>query len=216
MRDGAFALERSGEEAVVRVRCELDLHTGPTLERLAIGILGERPTAVSVDLSECPLLDSSGVRVLFRIRRLSREAGVSFRLSRCSDAAERVLRMMHLDGIFGLPDPGAGPDGYRPNPRYHLFPLTTMVGVWDGLAQRTAESRGFSAEGMVVEVPGPLRMFQVLRLDLTTPDTGDRYRFMGRVVNCRPGPTSIAEVEFLSLDPAMRHWLQERTPVAGH
>lgn len=212
-REGAFALERSGGEVVVKVRCELTSHTGPALERITNNVLTESAAALGVDLTECPLLDSAGVRALLHLRRAAQSAGVPFRIARCSHAVERVLRMMHLEGVLCLPQPDQPAAPYRANPRWHRYSLRVPIHIWDNLIHRTGETRGLSLEGLVLDIPGPLRLFQVIRLEFTTPDTYERFRFMGRVVARYEGAQYTAEVEYLSLDPAMREWLQQRLPL---
>lgn len=208
MEEAAFALERRENEVVVRACCEVSALTAPALERLAAAALGEGFSGIAVDLAECPLLDSAGVRVLIRIRSRAQRAGAAFRLSRCSHPAERLLRLMHLEGILQLPPAPVNPGLPPANSRFHRIRMRVPVHVWDGLLHRTGQAQGFSLEGLMLDLPGPLRMFEVLRLELVTPDTDESFRFMGRVVRCQPGNAGPADVEYLSLDPAMQSWLQ--------
>lgn len=213
MRPGEtdLVVEENGAESVVRVRCAVDAQTGIALERLVGSVIAGGAQGVALDLGDCPLLDTSGVRTLIRIRRRADGARVPLRFARCSAPAERVLRRMHLDGVLGLPAAIRSESPYRRS-RYHRFEIREPIHVWDGLLHRAGCTAGMSPEGLVLELPGPVRPFEVLRLEMALPDTGQRYRFSARVVHCRPGDPSFVEAEFLSLDPEMRLWLQSRTP----
>lgn len=208
----SFTLERAGEEMVVHVRCALAAASAPALGRLVTLALDTRPRELAVDLGECPSIDYAGVRALILAQRQAASASAGFRVRRCSGAVGRVLRRLCLEGILNLPAEPSEPAAYRPNPRYCRFALREPVHLWDGLMHHTGETVGFSPEGLVLQAPVVLRVFQVVRLEMAAPDAGEPFRFTGRVVRSRPGSPALAEMEFLSVSPAMRVWLQQRTP----
>ena len=62
--------------AVVHVRGEIDLASGPAVREALARASGPRGTAVLVDLSECLFIDSTGVSLLLNAsRRLIRAGG---------------------------------------------------------------------------------------------------------------------------------------------
>lgn len=61
-----------------------------------------RDRIVSVDLSEAPLIDSSGLRALLQARRMCEEAGGCMRIGPLSEAAARVIAMSGLGDALGV------------------------------------------------------------------------------------------------------------------
>jgi anti-anti-sigma factor len=54
---------------VVSVRGEVDLATGPALERALFGLPADGAASVIVDLTDCSFMDSTGLHLLTRTQR---------------------------------------------------------------------------------------------------------------------------------------------------
>jgi anti-sigma B factor antagonist len=89
--DGVMKVDVSGD---------IDLATRDMLDS---GLTGAIETAgireVEVDLAEVQFIDSSGIAVLLRNRRLAEAAGVAFRIVAASDLTERILT---VGGVWRL------------------------------------------------------------------------------------------------------------------
>lgn len=55
---------------------------------------------ITVDLTEVPYLNSSGLNFLVRVFQKSREGGRPFALKGVSNHAREVLKITHLDRVF--------------------------------------------------------------------------------------------------------------------
>lgn len=105
---------RVSEPGVVAVAVagEVDLATAAELtEELSMVLTEHRPRRVELDLHEVPFMDSSGINLLVRGRRLARQAGSDLVITRIQAPVHRVL------SIFGLVDvfcPDVLPEGAVP------------------------------------------------------------------------------------------------------
>jgi anti-sigma B factor antagonist len=92
------------EHALVAVRGELDLATGPELLRELQATLVLPLTAVTIDLAKLSFMDSSGIHVLLVARTSAEERGIAFSLTGISSQGRRVLEVAGLAEHFGLDD----------------------------------------------------------------------------------------------------------------
>lgn len=86
--------------AVVRVRGDLDMATSPVLaERLS-----EAPNAdpLVLDLSQCSLVDSAGLRAIVRASKEAAAAGRRFAVVVNDPAIRRVLEITAVDNIVPI------------------------------------------------------------------------------------------------------------------
>ncbi|MEU6841161.1 STAS domain-containing protein [Streptomyces sp. NPDC046716] len=95
----------TGDTVLFRVRGELDLRTGPRLDRALTPFHGR---CCELDLAEVPFTDSTGVNLLVRHHRNAVRAGGSLRLV---SVTRPVLRVLRLTGTDALLLPGDGPPG---------------------------------------------------------------------------------------------------------
>jgi anti-sigma B factor antagonist len=101
-------MNRSGRTATVVVSGEVDFASGPTAyEAIREAITAEGVDTVLVDLSAVRFLDSSGISLLLKGRRLADEKAVSYRVT---GAHSKVLRVLELSGVWehlsgGSPEP---------------------------------------------------------------------------------------------------------------
>lgn len=102
--------ERAGGVVTVAVSGEIDLATGPTVDRaLRDAITGGGARTVLVDLSAVQFLDSSGIALLLKGRRLADERAVAYRVTGAEGIVRRVLELggvwEHLCGEPNQPAP---------------------------------------------------------------------------------------------------------------
>jgi anti-sigma B factor antagonist len=80
--------------ATVVVSGEIDVASSPTVgEALSQAVLADGADAVLVDLSAVRFLDSSGISVLLKGRRLAGERAVSYRVTGANDMVRRILEL---------------------------------------------------------------------------------------------------------------------------
>jgi anti-anti-sigma factor len=67
---------------------------------------------IVVDLGAVTALDAGGVGALLRLRQNAQRYGVAVTIAAASARARRVLRLTHVDGVFGFaPATPSGPAG---------------------------------------------------------------------------------------------------------
>lgn len=95
-------LERDDECVELRVRGEVDLDSA---DRLASTLYGLPATSdVTVDVSDVPFLDSTGLSVLIRQSMRLRQAGGSLHLRRPAPNLRRLLEFCCLDHLIDVAD----------------------------------------------------------------------------------------------------------------
>jgi anti-sigma B factor antagonist len=97
--DLSIATNRQDEVVTLSVAGDVDLATGQKLEReITEAVVGAGPGSVVVDLSGVGFLDSSGISVLVRGRRLADGLGVSYRVTGANGTIRQVL---DITGVWG-------------------------------------------------------------------------------------------------------------------
>jgi anti-anti-sigma factor len=92
---------RESGVVLIAVAGEVDLSTAPALpEVLASALAEHRPRLIELDLGEVPFMDSSGINLLVRGRRLAGQAGCEVTISRIQTAVHRVLAIFGLVDVF--------------------------------------------------------------------------------------------------------------------
>lgn len=96
---------------VISVTGELDIATAEQAYTYISEVIDSRPTPVSVDLSGLTFCDASGLGVLAKIARHSRQAGRQLRLTSARPSLLKIMRITGLDGTFPelLPSVSAHP-----------------------------------------------------------------------------------------------------------
>lgn len=93
-------------DTVVRVAGEVDLSTAPRLRQTILDLLAEDPPhGVRVDLTEVPLLDSTGVFVLVDTYKRARGRGVGLTVEHPQQIVRRVLEICGLFEILTQGEP---------------------------------------------------------------------------------------------------------------
>ena len=114
-------------QVVVTLRGELDLATGPVLDRTIERALDEAPEATSLvlDLTDVTFIDSSGVKTLIRARRQLRGRDpVAGQLVVCN-VQPPVHRILGLLGIGSLAAVHPLPEDLPPTTQITLDPPVT-------------------------------------------------------------------------------------------
>jgi anti-sigma B factor antagonist len=96
-----IAVERKGQESVVRLSGRLDVDSSPHLRDRLRTLLSERalPQTIIVDLAGVPYIETSGVATLIEALRIARHYQTNFRLQGLSGA---VLRLFEVTGVLAL------------------------------------------------------------------------------------------------------------------
>lgn len=86
---------------VVTVAGEVDLSTASQVPEVLSAALAEhRPRLIEVDLRDVPFMDSSGINLLVRSRRVAGQVGCELRITRIQPAVYRVLAIFGLIDVF--------------------------------------------------------------------------------------------------------------------
>jgi anti-sigma B factor antagonist len=96
----ASVTEAAGQRAVVEVSGELDMSTGPALERQLAALVNDGVTDVVLDLSRVSFIDSSGLSVLVVALKRLRSRGGALRLAGCQSPVQTVLDLTALSRVF--------------------------------------------------------------------------------------------------------------------
>jgi len=99
----SISTEWQGPDATVLVSGEVDLAAGPTVDAaIAAAVRAAGAGSVVVDLTEVAFLDSTGISLLIKGRRLADAAGVGYRIRGARGLVRDVLEMTgvlaHLSG----------------------------------------------------------------------------------------------------------------------
>lgn len=89
-------VRRDGSSAVVAVKGELDLASGPELETQLDKISGPETQLVVVDLRQLDFMDSTGLSILVRAHQRLSEEGCEIGLVKGS---QQVQRLLDLTGV---------------------------------------------------------------------------------------------------------------------
>jgi anti-anti-sigma factor len=100
-----IAVEPAGhDEVIVAVRGELDCATADQLRAAITALLnGGDVHAIGLDLRGLGFIDSTGIGTLVVAQRISAQVGVRLRLIAVSAFAARVLGVLGVDVMLGLP-----------------------------------------------------------------------------------------------------------------
>ena len=111
---------------VLRIRGELDALSAPDLRPVLNRLLEDQRLAVTVDLSELRLIDSSGVGTLVSLYKRVRAAGGVVRFVGVTSQPLVIFKLLRLDIVFGLVEQGS-------EVVYGLVPQGLEAGQTEGL-----------------------------------------------------------------------------------
>jgi anti-sigma B factor antagonist len=89
-------VRRNGATAVVAVSGELDLASGPELERELDRLAGPETKLVVIDLRQLDFMDSTGLSIIVRAHQRMANEGCEMRLVKGS---QQVQRLLDLTGV---------------------------------------------------------------------------------------------------------------------
>ena len=92
-----ISIERHSHVVVVRLAGEIDVGTGPELERRLQEIATGAHTHVLIDLSEVEFMDSTGLRSIVRAQHSANSSGRRLSLRRGS---AQVQRLFEITGVL--------------------------------------------------------------------------------------------------------------------
>jgi anti-sigma B factor antagonist len=94
------AVEERGSTAVLRVLGDLDLRSGPGVERAVTHQLASGWRNIVVDLGGVEFMDSSGLGALVGSWRAVKRVEGTFRIAHPTGQVRRILAMTGLDRLF--------------------------------------------------------------------------------------------------------------------
>jgi anti-sigma B factor antagonist len=97
-----FDIAKSGDNTQVSVRGMLDVNTAPALSEAVDGIVAERPSKVTVDLSGLDIIDSSGVAVLVKLYKGVRGVGGAVVVVGARDQPLAIFKLLRMDKVFSI------------------------------------------------------------------------------------------------------------------
>lgn len=91
-----LSVSQSNGHAILTVSGEVDLSTSPQLDGAVIDAVAQELTHLTIDLSNVSFLDSSGLSVIVKALKRSRDAGAKFDVVATN---ERVLKVFSITGL---------------------------------------------------------------------------------------------------------------------
>jgi anti-sigma B factor antagonist len=93
-------VKQCGGWSVVHVSGEVDIATAPELQAALTGLLRSETPAIAIDFAETVFLDSSGLAVCARVKKLADRYGGRIVLSGLTDLVRGVFEITGLDRLF--------------------------------------------------------------------------------------------------------------------
>ncbi|MDX8409259.1 MAG: STAS domain-containing protein [Mariprofundales bacterium] len=84
------------------IQGEINIHTAPQLRDAFLPIFAINPASITVDLSDVPFMDSSGIATLVEGLQWSRTCGGKFILSGMTEAVRDLFGLAKLDTVFTI------------------------------------------------------------------------------------------------------------------
>lgn len=91
-----------GDYSVIGVSGELDVYTAPALEEVLGDLVDAGKIKVVVDLSAVSFMDSTGLGLLIKALKWTRENGGALEVVANSEKILKVFRITGLDGVLTL------------------------------------------------------------------------------------------------------------------
>jgi anti-sigma B factor antagonist len=93
---------QDGDYTVVAVTGELDVYTAPVLEESLGDLVDDGKSDLVVDLSDVSFMDSTGLGLLIKALKWTREHDGSLRIVANTEKVLKVFRVTGLDGVLSL------------------------------------------------------------------------------------------------------------------
>ncbi|HEX4404418.1 MAG TPA: STAS domain-containing protein [Polyangia bacterium] len=98
-----FAREDNGAETMLRIDGTLDAVSAPEIRPVVDAIVTEERKAVTVDLGNLRLIDSSGVGVIVSLFKRVRAHGGEVKIVGLRDQPKAIFKLLRLDRVFPTP-----------------------------------------------------------------------------------------------------------------
>lgn len=95
-----FNREDVGDVTVLRISGSLDALSTPELRPTIDALVAEKRPAITVDLTELRLIDSSGVGAIVSLYKRMRALGAKVEVVGLKDQPLAIFRLLRLDRIF--------------------------------------------------------------------------------------------------------------------
>ncbi len=92
----------NGERTVLHISGSLDALSTPELRPAIDALVAEKRAAVTVDLSDLRLIDSSGVGAIVSLYKRMRALGAEVEVVGLKDQPLAIFRLLRLDRIFAI------------------------------------------------------------------------------------------------------------------
>ena len=102
--DLAISTQNLNDHTVVSVAGEVDVLTAPTLDEALSSVIGAGNTRLILDFGGVTFLDSTGLGVVVKALKRTREADGTLAVATQSERVLKVFRITGLDGIVPLYD----------------------------------------------------------------------------------------------------------------
>lgn len=97
-----FSRHDDGDATVLRISGSLDALSTPELRPTIDALVSEKRAAITVDLSELRLIDSSGVGAIVSLYKRMRALGTRVEVVGLKDQPLAIFRLLRLDRIFSV------------------------------------------------------------------------------------------------------------------
>jgi anti-sigma B factor antagonist len=97
-----FSRTDNGDETVLRIEGVLDAVTTPEIRPIIEAMIGEKRTAITVDVLALRLIDSSGVGVIVSLFKRAKAYGGQVRIVGQKDQPLTIFKLLRLDRVFDL------------------------------------------------------------------------------------------------------------------
>jgi anti-sigma B factor antagonist len=97
-----FSRQDDGETTVLRISGSLDALSTPELRPTIDALVAEKRPAITVDLSELRLIDSSGVGAIVSLYKRMKALGTRVEVVGLKDQPLAIFRLLRLDRIFSV------------------------------------------------------------------------------------------------------------------
>ena len=93
-----------GGTVVVELAGEIDMHNSVPMRDRILGLLGDKPLILVVNMAQVKFIDSSGVATLVEVLRQCRQCDCQLRLAGLVERVRNVFDICRLESMFQIYD----------------------------------------------------------------------------------------------------------------
>lgn len=97
-----FSRTDNDDQTVLRIEGVLDAVTTPEIRPIIEAMVGEKRTAITVDVAALRLIDSSGVGVIVSLFKRAKAYGGQVKIVGLKDQPLTIFKLLRLDRVFDL------------------------------------------------------------------------------------------------------------------